>query len=102
MRHGYRLMVLLAVGLAIIGCRKQSEPAPPEEQPTETNMVETAPPPSAPAPVLPPIVTPKANPKPKPKPAPEPTADQQILDDAAATGMTSRSSSDDSGAGNSQ
>ncbi len=86
---------LLALALLVTACRKHEE-APPEPQ--ENNAAEAPLPAPVPAPTPPaPIVEP-----PKPKvvraaPAPEVPADQQVIDDADATGMTSRVSRGDSG-----
>jgi hypothetical protein len=99
MRMRPTLMLLLATGSLLAGCHKQ------QEQPTDTNATETvAPMPEAPAPA--PEPAPAAKPETKPvtpkaKRAPEPTADQQILDDADATGMTSHATpdADQSGSG---
>lgn len=101
MRLRTPLMILLAGTALIAGCHKTPE-APPENQTSEP----AAPP--TPAPVAPkpePVVTPPKPVAPKPKPAPEPTADQQMIDDADAVGMTSRTSSssnETSAPGNSQ
>jgi hypothetical protein len=102
MRIRSTLITLLAAGSLVAGCHK----AP--EQPPENQAVET-PKPVAPAPKPAPVPEKPAKPaKPvaaKVKAAPEPTADQQMIDDAEATGMTSHASHDDEAsgsAGNSQ
>ncbi|WP_230483070.1 hypothetical protein [Sphingomonas sp. Leaf21] len=91
-----RTKALLAAGLllpALAGCSRSE----PEEQPTTTvendaGVVETAPV-EEPTPVM----TNDAEPAPinmaadtVPPPPPERTVDQQMLDDASATGMTAR------------
>jgi outer membrane biosynthesis protein TonB len=101
-------LIVLAVAASLLGaCHKHREP-PPEDQQIENQQAETPPPPveqtqqpvveSQPKVVERPVV-------PKVKPAPKPTADEQMLDDADATGMTSHSTPDSGatgGAGNSQ
>ena len=101
MRMRSTCIALLVAGALIAGCKRTPEP-PPENEPTNVATPE-APPPEPPQPVPAPVEIEH----PKAKPAPEPTADQQIIDDAEATGMTSRSSHSDegsetTGSGNSQ
>jgi len=87
-------MALLAAGLLLAGCSRSSEDPPvpvendtavvtdnmamPEESPVLTNDAEAV------APVN------IAADTPVPPPPPERTVDQQMLDDASATGMTAR------------
>lgn len=95
------LIVALVVLLPVAACRKAPEPQPE----TDHNQAEEAPK----APVPPPR---EPAPAPPPKPAkpkhvavkwPEALpADQQMLDDADATGMTARVSRDGDGGGNDQ
>ena len=102
MRIRSTLIALLAAGSLVAGCHKQPK------QPPENQAIE-APKPVAPAPTPAPEPEKPAKPaKPvaaKVKAAPEPTADQQMIDDAEATGMTSHVSRDgdtSDTAGNSQ
>ncbi len=100
MRNRYTLFGLALAG-TLGACNRHSEP-PPENQPVETPapVTQTV----VAAPETPPAPTPKPV-KPKAKAAPKPSADEQMLDDADATGMTSHptSDADTSGqAGNSQ
>lgn len=95
------LAALLATALLAAGCKKAPEPPP------ENVVVEQ---PAPPAPV------PEATPEPEPKPvvneaalipSDEPSADEQMREDAEATGMTSRvrpieAPSDSAAAGNVQ
>ncbi len=77
----------LPAALLITGCSRQAE----EAAPTEANASEVAP--------LPEAVAPEPAPEPTPTPSPTPVnpeaepiaADEQMMDDAAATGMTARS-----------
>jgi hypothetical protein len=74
---------IAATALLVAGCKKH------EEQPPVQNEPVAQPEPVAPPP--PPPVEPAPKPKPilpKAKPAPEVSADQQVIDDADATGMT--------------
>jgi hypothetical protein len=94
--------MLLAAASALAACHKAPEQQPSENQASEAPKPVAPPPKPAPKPVPAPV--PKADPV-KVQAAPEPTADQQMLDDADATGMTSHASreSDASNAsGNSQ
>ena len=71
--------------LIVAGCRKA-----PEEPTVNDHAVEQVAPKPAPSP---PVKAPVAAPKvqtPKPKAAPIPSPEQQVLDDADATGMTAR------------
>ncbi len=86
-------MALLAAGLLLAGCSRSSEDPPvpvendtpvaeenmavPEETPVMTNDVDAVAPVNMAADTVPP-------------PPPERTVDQQMLDDASATGMTAR------------
>ena len=100
MRIRSTLITLLAAGSLVAGCHKAPE-QPPENQAVETTKpVAPAPKPAPEEPAKPakPVAA-------KVKAAPEPTADQQMIDDAEATGMTSHASHDDEAsgaAGNSQ
>jgi len=101
MRTRFPLIVLLATGVLLAACHKQQEPTP-ENQVVEAPapVAETPPPAPEPAPAPPPKVA-----STKPGAAPEPSADQQMIDDADATGMTSHTTHDADGsdaAGNSQ
>ncbi len=97
MRNRSILIALAATGSLLGACQKHSEPPP------ETQNVET------PEPVAPPVATPpKPSETPTPKPAkprakaaPKPSADEQMLDDADATGMTSHSAPDTDPSGSS-
>jgi hypothetical protein len=92
MRLRSTCVVLLVAGSLVAGCKRAPEP-PPENEPANVATPEAPPPePPQPAPMAVEIEHPKA------KPAPELTADQQIIDDADATGMTSRASHSDDGA----
>jgi hypothetical protein len=102
MRIRSTLITLLAAGSLVAGCHKEPE------QPPENQAIET---PKTAAPVPKPVPAPEKPAKPakplvaKVKAAPEPTADQQMIDDAEATGMTSHAAHDDEAsgsAGNSQ
>jgi outer membrane biosynthesis protein TonB len=95
------LLAAAVAGLLLGGCHKQREPEP-ENQTTETPAPVVPEPAPAPEPVEAPTPKPVA---PKPKAAPKPSADEQMLDDADATGMTShanRETDASDGAGNSQ
>ena len=95
------LLALAVAGLLLSGCHRQSAPEP-------ENEVIAAPAPvvQTPEPEPEPVVAPTPEPVvPKPKAAPKPSADEQMLDDADATGMTAhanRESDTSDGAGNSQ
>lgn len=79
------IAAILGGTLLLAGCKQH------QENPPETNNAAEAPEPVAPPPP-PPAPAPK--PKPvaaaKPKPLPATPEDQQVLDDADATGMTAR------------
>lgn len=90
---GTRASLLIGAALTMLmaaGCRKADEP-PVEnrtiEQPAQAQAAE---PEAEPAPVTAEPVAPANVDVAEPKPAPEPSADQQVLDDADATGMTAR------------
>ncbi len=103
MRRMTSLLMLAAAGSLLVACHKHAE------QPDD-NLTTATPEPAAPSPTPTPTPTPKPKAPPKiaaakVKAAPEPTADQQMQDDADATGMTSHVSRDADGsdtAGNSQ
>jgi len=91
MRVRSTLIFLAAAGSLLGACHKDHE-QPPENQAVENST--PAPQPSVPPPVpkpiekpIPKIASPRAA-------APKPTADEQMLDDADATGMTSHASHD--------
>ena len=100
---------IAATTLSLAACDR-SPPTPPPAENDAMVEPEPTPPPAEPVPQV--VELPKAEAPPKPKPAPEVSADQQVLDDADATGMTARvardgdGGSDDSqpasGGGNSQ
>jgi len=91
MLAGATLLALFAAG-----CKKAQEPTP-----VQTNLTEPAKPaPPPPAPKPKPAETPKPE-APKVAPPPEVPADQQMLDDADATGMTARIDRDSEADGNS-
>ena len=96
MRLRPTLVVLALAGSLLGACHKHSE-APPENQQTET----PAPPPPAPAPVPEPVTAAPKPVAPKVKAAHKPTADEQMIDDADATGMTSHTTTDDDASGTS-
>ena len=91
MKDGMHMKISIAVAigaaLLIVGCNRHQEPVQQEQQ-----QVKEAPKPAAPPkPEAEPV--PVAAPKPvvqKPKPLPPTPAEQQVLDDADATGMTAR------------
>jgi hypothetical protein len=93
-------IAVAAIGLLASACHKQPEPEP-ENEATNQAVEAPTPPPPAPTPTAPaPAPTP---PKPKPvavAPAPAIPADQQVIDDADATGMTAHVSHDASGTDN--
>ena len=93
------ILLILMSGLALTACHKEN--AEPEQNEAMENISTPAAPEVEPAPPLTNAATTEA---PKVKPALEPSAEQQILDDADATGMTSRTAREDTGtdaAGNS-
>ena len=96
------LLGLAAAGMLVAACHRHEEP-PPENE-SNGAVIDTLPPARpVPAPKPP---EPEAPPPPvsnlaEIKPAPADTPDQQVLDDADATGMTSRVSRDGEG-GNDQ
>jgi hypothetical protein len=99
MRAGLKLAILLA-GASLLGaCQKHSEP------PARNRAVE-APPTPVPAHAAEPAAKPMPKPAPRrPAKPPKPSADEQMLDDADATGMTSHASRGGDGSdasGNSQ
>jgi hypothetical protein len=78
----------LPAALLLAGCSRQE---PEEAAPTEANASEVAPLPEAAPPAPLPAPSPTASPTPA-NPEAEPiAADEQMMDDAAATGMTARS-----------
>ncbi|HEY0315827.1 MAG TPA: hypothetical protein VGC28_06120 [Sphingomonas sp.] len=78
------VMAIMGGALLLASCKQHQEP-PVQNEPTEAAQPVVARPKPAPA------ATPKpAAPKPKPKPLPETPVEQQVLDDADATGMTAR------------
>jgi outer membrane biosynthesis protein TonB len=84
MRMKLSVMAILGGALLLASCKQHQEP-PVQNEPTEAAQPVAAPPKPAP------VAIPKpAAPKPKPKPLPETPAEQQVLDDADATGMTAR------------
>lgn len=90
MRTRNALIALLAASSLLAACSKAPEQAPENQQSEAPKPV--APPPK---PAAKPLPAPEAKPEPvKAKAAPEPTADQQMIDDADATGMTSHTSRD--------
>ena len=102
MRTRLTVAMLLVAASGLAACHKTPEQQPIENQAAEAPKPVAPPPKPAPKPAPAPV--PKADPA-KVEAAPEPTADQQMLDDADATGMTSHASrgSDASNAsGNSQ
>lgn len=90
MRIRSAMITLLAASSLLSACNRAPEKAP-ENQESEAPQPEAP----APKPIAEPAPAPVEKPAaPKVKPAPEPTADQQIIDDADATGMTSHVSRD--------
>jgi outer membrane biosynthesis protein TonB len=79
------IAVLMSGTLLLAGCKQHREP-PVENQPTEAPKP-VVPPKPAPAPTA---AKPKIAAAPKPKPLPATPEQQQVLDDADATGMTAR------------
>ncbi len=98
MRIRPSLLAGLGTALLLAACDRSAPPPPPAE-----NDAMTAPEPVAP-PAPPPQVVelPKPEATPKPKPAPELSPDQQVQEDADATGMTARANRGDEDAGDSQ
>jgi PBP1b-binding outer membrane lipoprotein LpoB len=84
MRKTVSIMAILGGPLLLMGCNQN-------QQPPEQNQATEAPKPVVvPKPKPTPVATPKPAKPAKPKPLP-PTPDQeQVLDDADATGMTAR------------
>jgi PBP1b-binding outer membrane lipoprotein LpoB len=84
----------VALAMVLAGCsRSEPEQPAPSEPVTETiEGPEPTPPPIVPAPLPSPTVTPTPAAPPPPPPV-EP--DEQMLDDASATGMTARSERED-------
>ncbi|HEY0271033.1 MAG TPA: hypothetical protein VGC10_08605 [Sphingomonas sp.] len=97
MKHPRRIAIgFLALLLPLAACHKQPAPAPePDNSQVEAPPEPPAPPP-APTPP-PPVAGPPKAAAPAVKAPPAPTADQQMLDDAAATGMTSHAAGDGDG-----
>jgi outer membrane biosynthesis protein TonB len=85
MRMKWPVIALLGGTLLLAGCKRQHE-----EQPVENTPAEAPRPVVAPTPAPPPVEKPKPVAAPKPKPLPATPEDQQVLDDADATGMTAR------------
>ncbi len=89
-------VIALLLGASLLGACGKGDDQPPANQASTDRSVD-APPPAVPVPAPTPVRAPEAEPQPHPdanvaapaKPAEQPTADQQILDDADATGMTS-------------
>lgn len=84
---------LIAAALTVASLAGCSRHQADEEAPPAEADVAPAPVPAPPPPVAPPAPVKIAVPKPVadlPPPAPEADADQQVQDDAAATGMTAR------------
>ena len=89
------LLGLAVAGMLVTACRRHEEP-PPENtwngaESEALPPVRPAPAPEPPEPATPP---PSVSNLAEIRPAPEDTPDQQVLDDADATGMTSRVSRD--------
>lgn len=90
MRTRTALITLLAASSLLAACGKA-----PEQQPENQQVEAPKPVALAPKPVATPAPAPEVKPvAPKVKAAPEPTADQQMIDDADATGMTSHTARD--------
>ena len=86
--------VLLTIGLG--GCSRSGEaPAPVEENRMEPIKMPEPPPVDTPEPLPTPSATPETNLAAKAPPAIAPGPDEQMLDDASATGMTARASRDE-------
>lgn len=89
-----------AATLLLAACHR-SEPPPPLAE--NDAMTTPEPPlPLEPAPVPQVVEVPTSEAPPKPKPAPEVSADQQVIDDADATGMTAHANHDGDDGGDSQ
>jgi len=87
MRTKLAVAAILGTTLLLAGCKQHQEP-PVENTPTEAPKPVVAPKP-APTPAPTPVAEPKPA-APKAKPLPPTPEDQQVLDDADATGMTAR------------
>jgi PBP1b-binding outer membrane lipoprotein LpoB len=87
MKTRLTLLTLIAAGSLIAGCQKASPP-PAENQDQNVTAPEPKPAPLPTKPIDPMPAPPKPE-APKVKPAPKVTAEQQVIDDADATGMTS-------------
>jgi outer membrane biosynthesis protein TonB len=85
MRFKLPILAAAATMMLVAGCRKAEEAQPP----VENRPVEQPKPVAAPLPAPKPVEAPKPK-APKAKPAPKPSADEQVQDDADATGMTAR------------
>lgn len=96
MRTKLSIMVMLGGTLLFAGC-KQHQESPTQNQATETPRPAATPLPRSTPPATPKPVAPKPPKPPKPKPLPLTSTEQQVIDDADATGMTARvdRSSDD-------
>jgi outer membrane biosynthesis protein TonB len=84
MRTKLAIAAMLGGTLLLAGCKQQ------HQEPPAQNEAAEAPTPVAPPPPPPPVEKPKPVAAPKPKPLPATPEDQQVLDDADATGMTAR------------
>jgi PBP1b-binding outer membrane lipoprotein LpoB len=81
----WAIAAILGGTLLLAGCKQHQEP------PAENNAVEAPKPVVAPKPQpAPPPAKPKTAAAPKAKPLPATPEEQQVLDDADATGMTAR------------
>jgi len=78
------IAAMLGATLLLAGCKQHREP------PAQNQAVEAPKPVVAPQPKPEPVAPPKPVAAPKPKPLPPTPEDQQVLDDADATGMTAR------------
>ena len=93
-----RALALTGLGIATLlaSCHRSEPPPPPAENDAMVEPEPVAPPEPAPRAVE----VPRAEAPPRPKPAPEVSADQQVQDDADATGMTAHvTHGDDAGDG---